>query len=499
MKERRSRFRSSLVVEPLWRRAALAAVPVLVYAVAFVPLFRQGGTGVLALALFPVVILGWLLGAWGGLLAGVLSVPLNAMLLILVGEQGWALVMESGGAEGSALVVVVGAVIGLLRDLGVRLDRHLTEWRRAERALHESEDRYRIVFERSRDAMYVSRRDGRIVEANDALVRLFGYGRAELLDLDVSTLYVDRMDRDRFQGQIGRTGWVEDFPVQLRTKSGQIRDCLITATARSRGDGEILEYQGTIRDVSEDWALHELAERRTRELQEAVAELEAFTYSVSHDLRTHLVTLGGFASILWADHREALDTKGQEFLQRIVMASRRMDRFVQDLLSYGRVTRAPVRPEAVSLAEVVEAARGVLAGPIAEREATVVVETDLPMVEADRTLLERVVENLLSNAVKFVPENRTPKVRVRALVLDHHVRFEVEDNGVGIVPADVARVFRAFERLDPGRFPGTGVGLSIVQKAVDRMGGEVGVSSTPGEGTTFYVLLRAAQPEEVEL
>jgi PAS domain S-box-containing protein len=493
--ERRNPFRSSLVVEPLWRRFGLAALAVAIYVAAFVPLYREGGTGVLALALFPVVILGWLFGAWGGLLAGILSMPLNALLLVMVGAPGWELMVQSGGGEGSALVVVVGSVIGLLRDLGVRLDRHLTDWRRAERALRETEDRYRILFERSRDPMYVTRAGGRFIEANDALVRLFGYGRAELLELDVSRLYVDDADRDQFRAQITRTGWVEDFPAQLRTKSGEVRDCLITATARRGYDGEVEEYQGSIRDVSEDWSLHELAERRTRELQAAVAELEAFTYSVSHDLRTHLVTMGGFSSILWSDHRDELGPKAQEFLDRIVAASRRMDRFVQDLLTYGRVTRASVRPEPVSLQEVLEEAQSALAPQIAERKARVIVETPLPEVEADRTLLGRVVENLVSNAVKFVPPDRTPEVRVRAKAHDHHVRLEIQDNGVGIAEEDQSRAFRAFERLDPAHFPGTGVGLAIVQKSVERMGGEVGLTSQVGEGSTFHLLLRS--PAEV--
>lgn len=499
MRDRRSPFRSSLVIEPLWWRLVLAAIPVLIYALAFVPLYRQGGTGVLALALFPVVVLAWIFGAWGGLLAGVLGVPMNAFLLTLVGEPGLAIVARSGGGEGSALVIVVGCVIGLLRDLGVRLDRSFTEWRRAERALRETQDRYQTLFERSRDPLYITTARGRFIEANDAFVRLFGYPRAELFDLEASALYADPADRDAFQTQIARVGWIEDFPVQLRTKGGELRDCLITATARRGEDGEVFAYQGSVRDVSEDWALHELAERRTKELQTALAELEAFTYSVSHDLRTHLVTLGGFTSILWAEHRDELSPKAQEFLQRIRLASRRMDRFVQDLLAYGRVSRAPVTLEAVSLAQVVEAARNALAGTIAEREAEVVVETDLPLVEADRTLMDRAVENLLSNAVKFIPEGRKPLVRVRARLHERHVRFEVEDNGIGIAPEDVSRAFRAFERLDPVRFPGTGVGLTIVQKAVERMGGEVGVTSTPGEGSVFHVLLRAAPIAEVAL
>jgi PAS domain-containing protein len=194
--ERRNPFRASLVIDPLWRRLTLAAVVVLAYAAAFVPLYRESDTAILALALFPVVILGWLFGAWGGLLAGVGSVPLNALLLYLVGVDGWDVMTREGGAEGSALVIVVGCVVGLLRDLGLRLDRHLTDWRTAEHALRETEARYRVLFERSRDPMYVSLASGKVVEANDALVRLFGYGRAELLDLDVSTLYAEPADQE---------------------------------------------------------------------------------------------------------------------------------------------------------------------------------------------------------------------------------------------------------------------------------------------------------------
>ncbi len=490
--ERRSPFRASLAIEPLWKRWALALVTVGVYAAAFVPLYREAGVGVSALSIFPVVVLGWLFGAWGGLLSGVLAVGLNALLLGLVGEPGWQIVIGQSGAEGSALVLVVGCVIGLLRDLGVRLDRHLTDWRTAERALHETEDRYRVLFERSRDPMYVSLPDGRITGANDALRRLFGYDRGDLMDVDVSSLYEDPADRRRFQEEVQRAGWVEDFPVRLRTKSGAIRDCLVTATARFDSDHRAVEYQGSIRDVSESRSLHELADRRTRELQEAMRELEAFSYSVSHDLRTHLVTMGGFASILWSDHRDSLDEQGQEFLHRIVEAGRRMDRFVQDLLGYSRVSRITPHPERVEMRDVVDESLAALEAQISGRSAEVVVEGKLPAVQADRTLLERVVENLLSNAVKFVPAERTPEVRIRAERRGRTVRIEVRDNGIGIPQQETERAFRAFERLRPGDFPGTGVGLTIVQKAVERMGGLVGVDSIPGEGTTFWIEVAAA-------
>ncbi|MFQ5536967.1 MAG: ATP-binding protein [Gemmatimonadota bacterium] len=498
MTERRNPFRSSLIIEPRWKRFALAGIALFVYMAAFIPLYKEEGVVVSALSMFPVVVLAWIFGAWGGLLAGVLAAPLNALLLVAVGEPGWEIILRSeGGAEATALIVVVGGVIGLLRDLGVRLDRNLTEWRKAERALRETEDRYRMLFHRSRDPLYVSRPDGVIIEANDALVRLLGYDRAELMDLRTQELYEDLQDRDNFQRAIARAGHVDDFPVRLRTKSGEVRDCLISASVRYDDNHVVVEYQGSIRDVSDSHMLHRLAERRTRELQDAVQELESFTYSVSHDLRTHLVTIGGFASMLEGDYAEVLDDRGRDFLQRIVTASRRMDSFVQDLLNYSRVSRAEVRPEKLDLDKVMEDVLAGLRGIIQESGAVVEVDRDLPVVLTDLTLLERVLENLISNAIKFQPEGQTAHVHVSADLEDHRVRIKVRDNGIGIRGDAVERAFRAFERLEPGRYPGTGVGLSIVAKAVERMGGEVGVRSTPGAGSTFWVLVPAAPLSEL--
>jgi signal transduction histidine kinase len=346
--------------------------------------------------------------------------------------------------------------------------------------------------------MYVSRPEGGIVEANDALVRLFGTQRSDLLELDITDLFLDEDDRTRFWQEIERVGFVEDLPVRLKLDGSPPQDCLVTASARYGPDRQPVEYQGSIRNVSESHTLHSLAERRTRELERAVHELEAFTYSVSHDLRTHLVTMGGFASILWTEHRDSLSEEAQEFLERIVKASRRMDRFVQDLLSYSRVSRAEIKPERVALQEVVETALATLGPLLEERDAQVEVDAELPEVEADRMLVERVVENLVSNAVKFVPEDRRPEVSIRARAEERRVRLEVLDNGVGIAEEDIPLAFEAFERLTPGRFPGTGVGLTIVKRAMDRLGGEVGVRSTPDEGSTFWIVLTEALPAELE-
>ena len=495
--QRRSAFRASLAIEPMSKRVTLAAISLGVYALAFSPLYQEGGVGVSALSMFPVVILAWLFGAWGGLLTGLVTVPVNALLLTMVGEQGWAIVVQEGGGEASALVLVVGCVIGLLRDLGVRLDRLFTDWRRAERALRGSDERYRILFERSREPIYLTGPEGSVVDVNEAFVNALGYGKAELLDMDIERLYEDSADRARYTAMIKKDGFVQDFPVRVVRKDGEVRECLLSAVARFDGT-EVREYQGTIHDMSDTSGLRELAERRTRELREAVDELEAFSYSVSHDLRTHLVTMGGFLSVLWSDYREHLDEDGAEYLRRIIDACRRMDTFVHDLLDFSGARGASLSPDQVSLDEAVHAAVDSLAAQIEDRQAEVSVSGPLGDVRADRELLIRAVQNLISNAVKFVPAERRPEVVVRAVDEGARKVLEVSDNGIGIDEGDAARISRAFEQLRPRDFPGTGVGLATVRRFADRMGGDVTVESVPGEGSTFRLSLPAVHDDLID-
>ena len=195
LSQHRTAFRSSLAIEPMSKRITLAAISFGGYALAFAPLYDQGGVGVSALSMFPVVILAWLFGAWGGLLTGLVTVPINALLLTMVGEEGWAIVVREGGGEASALLLVVGCVIGLLRDLGVRLDRLLTDWRRAERALRGSEERYRILFERSREPIYLTGPDGSTIDVNEAFMSALGYGAASIITAPSGVLRLTARER----------------------------------------------------------------------------------------------------------------------------------------------------------------------------------------------------------------------------------------------------------------------------------------------------------------
>lgn len=195
---------------------------------------------------------------------------------------------------------------------------------------------------------------------------------------------------------------------------------------------------------------------RTAALQEANAELEAFGYSVAHDLRAPLRAIQGFGQALREDHAGRLDEEGQDYLRRIEAAAEELDRMIQDLLAYSRLGRVEMQLQPVNLGEVVGEALAMLVEEIRGREAVVRVENSLPVVTGHRAVLMQAVGNLVSNALKFVPAGTPPRVRVAAEPRDGRVRLWVEDNGIGIAPEHQERIFRVFERLHgPESYPGT--------------------------------------------
>lgn len=275
----------------------------------------------------------------------------------------------------------------------------------------------------------------------------------------------------------------------------------LRVTARPLTDAEGRHRGGvvTFRDVtsakaadSEIARLHAELTERVRQLEAANRELEAFAYTVSHDLRAPLRAMQGFSQALLEDYGSALDETAGEYARRVVGAAERMDVLIGDLLQYSRLTRAELPPRPMSLARAVEEARHQLGAALTERGARITVEEGLPDVLAHARTVVQVLTNLLSNAVKFVAADVEPRVRVRAERRGASVRLWVEDNGIGIAPEHQERIFRVFERLHGlEAYPGTGVGLAIVAKGTERMGGRAGVESAPGAGSRFWVELPA--------
>jgi two-component system sensor histidine kinase/response regulator len=231
----------------------------------------------------------------------------------------------------------------------------------------------------------------------------------------------------------------------------------------------------------------EVIQKLNVELKEANAELEAFSYTVSHDLRAPLRSLTGYVNVLMEDYGSRLDEKGRGHLQALFRAANRMDCLTRDLLAYGRVAREAVPLEPVLLQPALEEIVS-LAHPGHGERPRIKVQAGQTEIFANRFLLDQCVSNLLSNATKFVHPGTVPEICLRTETRPGGIRLWVEDNGIGIDPSYHGKIFSIFERVgDLQKYDGTGIGLAIVNRAVQRMGGACGVVSAPGQGSRFWV------------
>lgn len=239
-------------------------------------------------------------------------------------------------------------------------------------------------------------------------------------------------------------------------------------------------------------SLEDRISERTARLTEMVSQMEMFSYSVSHDLRSPVRSIAGFAQVLRADHGPNLCPEARQLVDRIIRGGERMSRLIDDLLAYSRVNRSDVLPATLCLDELVRVViRETL--ELQPPRAEVEIAHPLPAVRGTEILITLALSNLLGNAAKFVRPGTKPRVRIRAESHGEWVRLWIEDNGIGIAPQQQGRLFGLFERLHPpGQYEGTGLGLAIVQRAVERMEGSVGLESDGHTGSRFWVMLPKA-------
>ncbi len=238
--------------------------------------------------------------------------------------------------------------------------------------------------------------------------------------------------------------------------------------------------------------------QRTISLAESNAQLDAFAYTVSHDLRAPLRAMEGFARILLDDFAPKLGKEGARFATRIVDAAKRMEVLIDDLLAFSRVQRSDVALQAIDPSRSFRRATAELLSQPGLEQAKIDLSLQLPFVRADRTILAQVIENLMSNAAKFRRSGVPLQIVVRPERRGRHVRIWVEDNGIGIEPEHQARIFNVFERLHGQEaYPGTGVGLAIVKAGIERMNGTFGVESALGYGSKFWFELDSAAVDDV--
>jgi signal transduction histidine kinase len=262
-------------------------------------------------------------------------------------------------------------------------------------------------------------------------------------------------------------------------------------TERLQAERALHAAQERLQKYAEDLELR-VAERTAR-LETSVKSLEGVLYHVAHDLRAPLRAMNGFTHLLVKNCCHDEDSQVRDFARRIKEASELMDEKIHDLLEFGKLGHQPVTMEPVDLAALVGTVLGRLEKEIQAKKAEVKVDAPMPKVMGDPDILEQVIENLVQNALTFVAPGKAPQIRIWTEHSTEHVSLYVEDHGIGIERQYQDKVFGLFQKVhEPGLYPGTGMGLAIARKAVERMGGRIGLSSDPGQGSRFWTELKAA-------
>ncbi len=409
-------------------------------------------------------------------------------------------------------------------------------------SLQLTEERFRRAILDAPLPIMLHAENGEVLQVNSAWTELSGYEYSEISTIEDWTEKAYGCRKSLVQQDIERlhqlNGRVSEGEYIITTASGESRIWdFYSAPLGKLSDGRSLVISTAIDITASKQAEAEIrmlnatlerqVELRTNQLQAVNDELEAFTYTVAHDLRAPLRGMQGLAEALLEDYRHLLDELGQEYAQQIVNSGKQLEDLIQDLLAYSRLSRTDLSLQVLDLESAVAEAIAMVQGDAKSSGAQISVRSPLLAVIAHRVTLVQVIANLLTNAIKFV-EGAPPQVQIWAEEIEipqepetdaqtagewqratlgqwensqllisscplpaRTIRLWVEDNGIGIAPEHQKRIFRVFERLHGiESYPGTGIGLAIVQKGVDRMGGQVGLESQLGQGSRFWIQLR---------
>jgi len=367
-----------------------------------------------------------------------------------------------------------------LRETVVELERSKA---RVEELQKEEKERFRVLIEAVKDyAILVLDPDGRVATWNSGAERLKGYRRDEIVGQHFSCFYpADAIAQGKPERELqvaASEGRVEDEGWRVR-KDGSRFWANVSITALRDEQGRLLGFGMVARDMTERRRVEE-------ELTRSNAALEAFSYSVAHDLRAPLRAMDGFSQALFEDYGSLFPAEAKGLFDVILQSTKRMGQMIEGLLSFSRLGQKNLDLAVVDSAElarsVVEELRAGKTGLNAE-----VIWNDLPTIRVDRTLMRQVLANLIGNALKFSRDRPNPRVEIGARTTDGEVVFQIRDNGAGFDPRYADKLFGVFQRLHAAtEFEGTGVGLALVRRIVERHHGRVWAESQPGAGATFY-------------
>ena len=372
-----------------------------------------------------------------------------------------------------------GKVIGVFAAA-----RDITKRKRAEAELRQAGAYNRSLIEASLDPLVTIAPDGKITDVNKATEQVTGLTREELIGTDFSDYFTDPEKARAGYQQVFREGSVEDYELGIRHRDGRVTPVLYNASLYRDEAGQVVGVFAAARDISELKRATETLKEYSAELARSNADLQQFAYVASHDLQEPLRMVASFTQLLAKRYQGKLGSDADEFIGYAVDGARRMQTLISDLLAYSRVGSRGKEFASIQCENVLQEVLANLQTAIEETSA-VVTHDALPTVWADSSQLAQVFQNVIGNALKFHgPE--LPRVHVSAERDGGDWRFAVRDNGVGIDPQYAERIFVIFQRLHPARdYPGTGMGLAIAKKIVERHGGRIWVESEPGKGSTF--------------
>lgn len=404
------------------------------------------------------------------------------------------------------------------------------QWKHAEDELRKNEQKFRLLFEQAADGIIITDWQNRLIDVNENGCAMLGYTREEMLNMSMHDLFAADIQTSPLKLTMLNEGDVVVSQRRIRHKNGSLLDIEISGrrlpdgryqgvlrnvTERTRAEQQLMAAQGELQqllnasDLSRRALLSVVEDQRrgeeeirqlnqeleirvrdrTAQLETANKELEAFAYSVSHDLRAPLRALEGFSGALLSDYAAQLDEKGLHYLERIQQASQRMGQLIEDLLKLSRITRRELNRRQVDLGALASNIASELASQDPARQVETIIK-DSMQVLADPDLMRIALENLLHNAFKFTAKCEHPRIEVGVLEKDPERIFFVRDNGTGFDMNYANKLFIPFQRLHSlQEYPGTGIGLVTVQRIVTRHGGRIWPEAQINQGATFYFTL----------
>lgn len=431
-------------------------------------------------------------------------------------EEGWR--VKKNGSVIWANIVLTSLYNEQNQHIGFsKVTRDLTERKHADESLRQSEERYRSLVEQVTDyGIFMLDEKGRIISWNEGAKRIKGYTADEIIGKYFSIFYPEEdiingkppheLKVARAVGKYEEEGW------RLR-KDGSRFWANVVITAVYNNEGTHIGFSKVTRDLTErkesERILRESYESYRKlanelqltntELTYANDELEQFTSIVSHDLQEPIRTIKSFLQLIDMKLDDVQSAELKSYIGKAIGSANRMKELIQNLLHYSQLSRGEMVREEVDVNQLFSVALQNLNSSVDASKAQITIENKVDTIYGDRVQLVQLVQNLLSNALKFT-SSENPRIHIKCVLENGHVKFSVTDNGIGIAEGDLHKVFDIFRRLHTKKvYPGTGIGLAICKKIVDRHHGRIWPESGPGKGTTFYFTINERQPTNEEI